>query len=148
MCAKTLSVYKSQKLKEQTVVLNRRMTASASLNKPWYTAHLWSEVDIFLTNLSIAYKEALQKFLSSTKRGWIVFMLSFGCIILFLQITPKEIAPKEDRNIIGVYVPAISSNDISSSVEKEIKSIPEAESNMYSSVIGEQILYYHSSLTT
>lgn len=38
--------------------------------------------------------------------------------------------------------------DISSSVEKEIKSIPEAESNMYSSVIGEQILYYHSSLTT
>ncbi|MDJ1407702.1 MAG: efflux RND transporter permease subunit [Candidatus Midichloria sp.] len=39
------------------------------------------------------------------------------------------------RGAIGelfiVYVPAISSNDISSSVEKEIKSIPEAPSNMY-----------------
>lgn len=120
MRARTLSVYKPQKHKEQRSIGSTQPTsdASVSLNETWYTAHLWSEVDTFLANLSIAYKEALQKFLSSTKLGWIVFTLSFGCIILFLQIMPKEIAPKEDRNLIGVYVSAISSNDIKSLGEK------------------------------
>lgn len=53
-------------------------------------------------------------------------LLSFGvicCIVSYLlfNLLPSEIAPKEDRNMIGVYIPPITGRDMNEMEEKAIR---------------------------
>lgn len=95
--------------------------------------HLFPKIDELLDRFTAYYASALRRFLLYKKSCLLVFVAAFGFIAVFFQIIPSETAPKEDRNLIGIYVPPIPGKDINTMeqkiklIENSIKSIPEAE---------------------
>ena len=73
-----------------------------------------------------------RKFLFYKKSCVCILIVVFGLIVILYQILPNETAPKEDRNLIGVFVPPIPGKDINTleekikSVESIVKAMPES----------------------
>ena len=99
-------------------------------------SHLFPKIDEFLDRFTAYYANTLRKFLLYKKSCLLVFLAAFGLIGLLFQIIPSETAPKEDRNLIGIYVPPIPGKDINTIeqkielIENSIKSIPETDNSL------------------
>ena len=95
--------------------------------------HLWPQVDLLFERLVKAYSESLGHAFHHKKLLLCVAFSSLGLSLLLFKTLPREIAPKEDRGLVGVYVPALPGKDINSleekviNIEKMISSTPEAK---------------------
>ncbi len=122
------------------VALSLSPLMCAKMLKPHQTKPL-SKIDLSLKKAQEFYRATLEKMLASSI--WIcggAFAVVLGVIFLF-NVLPQETVPKEDRGLIGVYVPYIPGKDMNSFesvvslVEKQLKSIPEAKG--YLTFMGE-----------
>ena len=99
-------------------------------------SHLWPKIDEVFDAFTQGYGRVLGKLLSYKKVCFLVILAAFGLIAMLLKIIPSETAPKEDRSLIGVYVPPIPGKDINTIeqkiqlIENIVKSIPEAQHNL------------------
>lgn len=98
-----------------------------------HQTHKLQKIEIFLYNLTLHYKNFLDKVLCYKKTCIAVFSISFCFIILLVKSIPNEIIPKEDRNLIGVFIPPTPGKAIDNIeqkvllVEEKTKNIKEAE---------------------
>ncbi len=97
------------------------------------TTSLWPKMDDVLESLTIRYQKTLAKVLDYQKTCLVVFCGAFGLIWFLSTLLPSETAPKEDRDLMGIYVPPIVGKDIHTiekkvqAIEAIIKDIPEAD---------------------
>lgn len=92
-----------------------------------------SFVGDFLDRLTFSYNRLLDSVLHKTK--FVVFSMMGAVLATFLlvKLLPAEMTPKEDRSLIGVWIPPIPGKDINAldqrimQVQKRIGSMPEAE---------------------
>lgn len=93
---------------------------------------LFPQVDRFLLTLTSLYRKALNRVILKRKTALTMAFLALGGMILFFRLLPQELAPKEDRGVVGIWLPPIPGKDITylekktSEVENKIRSIPEA----------------------
>ncbi len=94
--------------------------------------HLFPKIDVFLDNVTTRYANLLNTLLDYKKGCLFVFFVTFGLIAMLSQSILSETAPKEDRSLVGIYVPPIPGKDINTLaqkialIEKSINPIPEA----------------------
>lgn len=94
---------------------------------------LWSSIDIFLATVVKRYQTTLNHIITYKKTCAGIFIASLCGIFLLTKVIPNETAPKEDRNLIGVFMPPIPGKNIDtmdqkiSLVEAQVKSLPEIE---------------------
>lgn len=86
------------------------------------TKQLWPAIDIFLTNLSGRYAAILNKTIEKRRLILIIIITSLGLMGLLYQLLPKEIAPKEDRGLLGVYIPSSPGENLDN-MERKIQQI-------------------------
>lgn len=98
--------------------------------------HLWPQIDVFLDKLSMLYGRTLTTFMSRRLYALVLALMATSVSIILFNILPHELAPKEDRGILGVYSPAISGTDMDTRennmkiIEKAIGIPPESQGNM------------------
>jgi len=90
---------------------------------------LWPKIDRILETLTLRYKNILENVLIYRKTCLAVFCGAFALIWFFTTLIPSETAPKEDRNLMGVYVPPIVGKDINT-MEKKIQAIEQITNNI------------------
>lgn len=101
---------------------------------------LWPEIDRWIEALENLYAKALDKVIPHPKRSFGVMAISLVACGITYSFLPQETAPKEDRSMMGIYVPPIPGREIKDYVaiaqrmETYLKTIPEQE--MYLSFIG------------
>lgn len=94
---------------------------------------LWPDIDRFLTQSTQRYQTILSHVITHQKACAAIFIISFCAIFLLIKTIPNETTPKEDRGLIGVFMPPIPGKNIDtmdkkiSLVEAKVKSLPEAE---------------------
>lgn len=94
---------------------------------------LWPKIDIFLVSITQRYQTLLSHIITYKKTCVGIFIASLCGIFLLTKAIPNEIAPKEDRNLIGVFMPPIPGKNIDtmdqkiSLIEARVKSLPEVE---------------------
>ncbi|MBI2792833.1 MAG: efflux RND transporter permease subunit [Gammaproteobacteria bacterium] len=92
-------------------------------------------------SIDVIYGKLLSKTLASNKTIVGITLFTLCATIFMFSILPKEIAPKEDRSLMGVYIPTLPGKDINYfeqkvlAVEDTLKSIPEA--NSYFTFMGD-----------
>jgi multidrug efflux pump len=98
-----------------------------------HSKQLFPSIDRFLDNLSGNYEKNLALFMN--KRAWAIACAVFSIVAMFMliKILPSEMAPKEDRNLIGAFIPHIPGEDMDGyeqkiiDVESKVANIPEAQ---------------------
>jgi len=70
------------------------------------------QIDHFLMVLSHHYGRALNYFLYRQKIMLVAALASIAICVLFFNVLTHETAPKEDRGLIGVYIPPVAGEDI------------------------------------
>lgn len=81
--------------------------------KPW-----WPQIDRGLDKLAKHYSKALEFVFHHLKSTVVVALISVVASIGLYYSIAHETAPKEDRGLIGVYVPSVSGEDINILNEK------------------------------
>ncbi len=105
-----------------------------------YTLHqkhtpFWPQIDIFFDQVTNRYARALCWIIPKRKVTFTLLLGSLVAIIFLLRSLPSEIAPKEDRNLIGVYIPPVPGKNLdymeekANLVEEIIKNTPEAQNH-------------------
>lgn len=100
------------------------------------TKHWWPQVDNFLEKLAHFYAKSLRFIFNHQKITFLVALISIAASIGLYQLLEHETAPKEDRGLIGVYVPAVAGEDITmldnkmAGIEKATNSIPESTNRL------------------
>ncbi|MEI8296067.1 MAG: efflux RND transporter permease subunit, partial [Alphaproteobacteria bacterium] len=101
---------------------------------------MWPQIDRLFDRLIVAYKQALAVFFDYTKTILATIAATMVVTLLLFKFLPSEIAPKENRGLMGVFVPSIPGKDIdtiekyATDIEEILKTTPEAKS--YLSFIG------------
>jgi multidrug efflux pump len=96
----------------------------------------WPQFDRGLDKLSQHYAAALHFIFKHQKLALITAFISIGLSITLYNVIVHETAPKEDRGLIGVYIPTVIGEDIdildkkAASVEKVVNYLPEAENHL------------------
>lgn len=96
----------------------------------------WPAIDAFLNNLSQRYFKCLSAIIYRKKTILFTLMLTLGLSLWLYQLTPAEIAPKEDRGLVGVYVPFAAGDNLDNlennakRLEGAIGKVPEAENQL------------------
>ena len=91
-------------------------------------------VDRMLGRMSDAYTHVLIYVLPKRFITLLFMVLSLGITVCLFSFLPQETVPKEDRSLMGVFVPPIPGKNIDTldemviNVEKKIGALPEAES--------------------
>lgn len=94
--------------------------------------HLWPQIDHFFDQLAKAYDTSLTYLMSQRKGALSACLTAIGLSLLLAKFLPHEMAPKEDRALIGVYIPPLPGKHINTleqkviNVENIIKAVPEA----------------------
>lgn len=97
---------------------------------------VWPKVDIVLNNFTNAYNRFLDKMIHNKKLPISIAAVSLIATFGFFAILPNETAPKEDRGLVGVFIPPMPGKDINfyegqvSKVEGIVGKIGEAKCNM------------------
>ncbi|MGQ3890905.1 multidrug efflux RND transporter permease subunit LpeB [Legionella sp. CNM-4043-24] len=92
----------------------------------------WPQVDRLLDNLETRYAGILTFLLKRRSIAYSAAILSVLTSIALYFVIPHETAPKEDRGLIGVYVPPVAGEDIPimdarvNLVEQAVRQVPEA----------------------
>lgn len=99
-------------------------------------SHLWPTIDNILGNLSSRYQHALTIVLHYKKACLFIIVIALASIWALTKMIPSEMAPKEDRGLVGVYIPPIPGKDINTMEEKinsldtVLEKIPEAQNRL------------------
>jgi multidrug efflux pump len=102
---------------------------------------LWPKIDDCIEWMETFYDKLLTKSLSSSKVVFFVTGGTFIAMAVLFAYLPSELAPKEDRSLMGVYLPRIPGKDINAlepfvkDIEETLKVLP--ESNGYLTFMGE-----------
>lgn len=97
---------------------------------------LFPKIDIYLKLIENRYQNLLQKIINYKKLTFIILVFNLVVVLLLFKILPQETVPKEDRSLVGVYVPAIPGKNIDHAeknidkVEEIIKNIPEKQGSI------------------
>lgn len=100
---------------------------------PAHEASLWPIIDKFLESMTLKYRRVLSISCQHPKVAGGIFLGTFGILVFLIKSLPHETAPKEDRSLVGVWLPPIAGKDISmldkkiSLVEEAVGHLPEAE---------------------
>ncbi|MDR3441605.1 MAG: efflux RND transporter permease subunit [Legionella sp.] len=100
------------------------------------TNRFWPAIDDFLDQLSQHYFKLLNAVIYRKKTILLGFLFTVGLSLLLYKLLPAEIAPKEDRSLIGVYTPMLSGDNIDTIEEKGkhiakvIGTLPEANNQL------------------
>lgn len=98
-----------------------------------HTTRLFPKIDDYLAQIETSYEKGLNHSLHHTKVTLGVAVGVIVSMILLFSHLPSEIAPKEDRGLLGVYLPPIPGKDIKAlasyvrQVEGVVKDIPETK---------------------
>lgn len=112
------------------VALSLSPLMCAKILKP-HQHHLWPQVDRFFDRLAEGYSKSLSYTIGQQKIALCAGAIAVGLSLLFASLLPREMAPKEDRGLIGTYIPPIPGKHINTmeqkviGIENIIKSIPE-----------------------
>lgn len=118
------------------LMCSRLLKAESTHNTPHK-----SRIDLWLQKLEEAYTKGLTRALCLAKPilvGCVLILV--GCVYLY-QTLPSDITPKEDRGVVGVYMPYVTAAKVEEfenyirQVETIFANIPEAP--MYLSFAGE-----------
>lgn len=94
---------------------------------------LWPQIDRFLERLAHSYHALLSKIIHYQKSCLILIIGIFALIFLFVQLIPSELTPKEDRSLIGVFLPPIPGKDINT-MEAKMKEVEKITSSVKESM--------------
>jgi multidrug efflux pump len=88
-------------------------------------AHKKNKFEIFLSNLEAAYKKFLEAIFNKNKLIIGIVISSLLVSYLAIKMSPGELLPREDRSLLGVYVPPQPGKnmDAMENYEKKISSI-------------------------
>lgn len=101
---------------------------------------LWPQLDHYFDRLISGYQKTLTIVFGYTKAILAVGGTTVVLTLLLFKFLPQEIAPKEDRGLMGVWVPPIPGKDINTlekhatDIENILKTTPEAKN--YLTFIG------------
>lgn len=93
---------------------------------------LWPQIDQFLEKITNSYSQSLLFIIQRWKIALVAGVTSIGLSLVFANILPREMAPKEDRALIGIWIPPLPGKDMSTlekkvtALESMIRSTPEA----------------------
>ncbi|MDP5370381.1 MAG: efflux RND transporter permease subunit, partial [Pseudomonadota bacterium] len=93
----------------------------------------WLTVDVFLNRLTVSYTKLLDAVLQKTKFVILLMIGAFAATFLLVTILPAEMTPKEDRGLIGIWIPPIPGKDLDAldqritQVHQRIGAMPEAD---------------------
>lgn len=93
----------------------------------------WLTVDVFLNRLTVSYTKLLDAVLHKTKFLILLMIGAFAATFLLVTILPAEMTPKEDRGLIGIWIPPIPGKDLDAldqritQVHQRIGAMPEAD---------------------
>lgn len=115
------------------LTLSPLMCGSLLKNADHEKKRLWPQIDTGLNWISSHYERVLGSLIHRQKTALTIGISCLVVTILFFRILPQEMAPKEDRGLVGVHVPLIQGKDINTTeknmilIEDMLKSIPEAQ---------------------
>ncbi|WP_419420086.1 efflux RND transporter permease subunit [Legionella sp. D16C41] len=98
--------------------------------------HWLPQIDTFLTHLGQKYTSLLNWFLKRNYLSVLAACLFIICSVVFYNLLPSETAPREDRGLIGVYVPPVAGEAIDdldkkvNSIEQKTNSLSEASNKL------------------
>ena len=93
---------------------------------------LWPQIDRFFEKLTNSYSQSLLFIMQRWKIALMAGIASIGLSLIFANILPREMAPKEDRALIGIWIPPLPGKDMNTleqkvtALESMIRSTPEA----------------------
>jgi multidrug efflux pump len=96
-------------------------------------SNLWPEVDRFLAKLAHSYDSLLDWVLPKIKFVSVMMFFSVCLTNMLVKLIPAEMTPKEDRSLMGIWIPPIPGKDINAldqritQVQNRIGFMPEAE---------------------
>ena len=94
------------------------------------------QIDRLLNKLAHHYAISLKFIFKHQKITFIAALFSIGLSAFFYNILSHETAPKEDRGLIGVYIPAVAGEDLDSldnkilSLEKIVDTLDESDNKL------------------
>jgi len=98
---------------------------------------IFARIDLWLQRLTLHYQKSLTKLTQYKKTCVLMVIIALSAIVGLSKLIPSEMAPKEDRGLVGVYVPPIPGKDINTMEEKikqlekiVLTSIPEAQNTL------------------
>ncbi|KTD21137.1 efflux RND transporter permease subunit [Legionella londiniensis] len=97
---------------------------------------LWPAIDQFLSYLNQKLEKALKYVFHKQRLIFILAIISIILSLVIYQSLNQEMAPKEDRGLIGIYTPATKGENISDldkkikTLEKSIGTIPESKNRL------------------
>lgn len=93
----------------------------------------WPQIDRLLDVLAQAYGNVLSRLLNRQRIAFAAAACSIVLSLVLYQQLAHETAPKEDRGLVGIFVPLVTGEDIIAmdsklaAIEKTVKQLPEAE---------------------
>ena len=93
---------------------------------------LLPRIDDYLAQIETSYSKGLEQSLNHPKLILCIAGGMFISMMFLFSHLPSEIAPKEDRGLVGVYLPQIPGTDIKTlsyyvkEIESKVKDIPES----------------------
>lgn len=93
--------------------------------KPHHEATLWPKVDDYLDRITQQYVGVLSRFIEKTWISLGVISILFLSIFYLVNSLPREMAPKEDRGLIGVFIPATPGENVDD-MDQKLKRLEKA----------------------
>lgn len=96
----------------------------------------WPQFDNFLEKITKQYANILQFVLERQKITFIMALISIVACIGFYNLINHETAPKEDRGLVGIYIPPVAGEDIgildnkTAKLEKNLNAIHESTNRL------------------
>jgi multidrug efflux pump len=100
------------------------------------TLPLWPQFDDYFEKISKKYRQLITHALPYKKTCLAITASLFIMIFILIHLIPQEMAPKEDRSLIGVFIPPIPGKTIDTleeklkSIEKIMRTLPEAHDTL------------------
>lgn len=99
------------------------LMCASFLNKN--TKQFCPAIDVFFDTLSKKYCVLFTRIICKKELTLFIVMLSIGLTVFLYKLLPSEVSPKEDRGLIGVFVPRSSGDDLKS-MDETLKQIDSA----------------------
>ncbi|MBM3468860.1 MAG: efflux RND transporter permease subunit [Alphaproteobacteria bacterium] len=94
------------------------------------------QIDVYFKKLETFYCRCLQQSLTLTRPILLIAGATILVMMCLFYYLPSEVAPKEDRGLMGVYLPRIPGKDVNvlepyvEAIEAKISEIPESKGNL------------------
>lgn len=115
------------------LILSPMMCAYILKDQHYEEKRFWPQIDIYLNLLEQKYQQLLGVVFKHTKYTLLAAGAVLISTVVMFSFLPQETAPKEDRGLMGVFVPPIPGTDIATmeeislKIEEQLKNIPETQ---------------------